>query len=76
VSNLYRALLELLPQTPLLVATVISVSPSNGTSVIEYPGGDQQTVRGIDVSTGNQVFVRNGVIEGAAPSLSAVTIEV
>ena len=75
MSNLYRALRELLPESPLLVATVVSVNP-DGTSTIEYPGGNRQRVRGTDAAAGTKVFVRNGIIEGAAPALTALTIEV
>jgi hypothetical protein len=75
-TNLYRALRELLPEAPLLVATVISVQTSTGTSTVEYPGGNQQRVRGTGAAVTSQVFVRDGVIEGAAPSLTNLTIEV
>jgi hypothetical protein len=74
MSNLYRALRELLPPAPLLVATVISNNP-DGTTTVEFPGTNQQRVRGNGSASG-QVFVRNGVIEGQAPDLTALTIEV
>lgn len=76
MSNLYRALLELLPDAPLLVATVVSVQYSEGVSTVQYPGGNQQRVRGTSAAVASQVFVRDGVIEGAAPSLTSLTIEV
>jgi hypothetical protein len=75
-TNLYRALRELLPDAPLQVATVATVHAATGDSTITWPGGAQQRVRGTSVSAGNQVFVRSGVIEGAAPSLTLETIEV
>ena len=75
-TNLYRALRELLPEAPLLVATVISVQASTGTSTVQYPGGNQQRVRGTSAAATSQVFVRNGIIENAAPALTALTIEV
>lgn len=74
-TNLYRQMRELLPEPPLLVATVAAVN-GDETSVVEYPGGSQQRVRGSGYSVAAQVFVRNGVIESAAPALTAVTIEV
>lgn len=76
MTNLYVALLELLPAAPLLVATVISVQTSEGTSTVQYPGGNQQRVRGTSAAASSQVFVRNGIIEGPAPALTALTIEV
>ena len=75
-TNLYRALLELMPSDPLQVATVASVNAANGTSVVTWPGGAVQTVRGTSVGVGAKAFVRAGVIEGAAPSLTAEVIEV
>ncbi len=75
-TNLYRALLELLPAQPLQVATVAAVNTANGTSTVTWPGGDVQTVRGTSVGVGDKAFVRGGVIEGAAPDLTLETIEV
>ena len=75
MSNLFRALRELLPAAPLTVASVVSVN-SDGTSTVAYPGGNQQRVRGTSAPVASQVFVRNGVIEGAAPALLTLTIEV
>lgn len=75
-TNLYRALRELLPEAPLQVATVADVQGAEGTCTITWPGGSQQRVRGTSVGTGQLAFVRNGVIEGTAPSLTLETIEV
>ena len=75
-TNLYRALMDLLPEAPLQVATVASINPSAGTSTVTWPGGSQQTVRGVSVAIAGHAFVRNGVIEGAAPALTIETIEV
>ena len=75
-TNLFLALTELLPDPPLLVATVTAVQLSEGTSTVQYPGGNQQRVRGTGSAAGSQVFVRNGIIEGAAPPLATLTIEV
>lgn len=75
-TNLYRALRELLPEAPLQVATVIAVHASSGDSTVEWPGGNQQRMRGVGVTAGQLAFVRNGVIEGAAPALTLEVIEV
>lgn len=75
-NNLYRALMELIPDAPLQVATVVSRNTTIGTSIVAWPGGEQQTVRGATVAAGGTAFVRNGVIEGVAPSLTFETIEV
>jgi hypothetical protein len=75
-TNLYRALRDLLPDAPLQVATVTAVHTATGDSTVTWPGGDQQRVRGTSVAAGSNAFVRNGVVEGAAPDLTVVTIEV
>lgn len=75
-TNLYRALRELLPEAPLQVATVTTIHSATGDSTVTWPGGSQQRVRGVDVAAGGLAFVRNGVIEGAAPALTFEVIEV
>lgn len=75
-TNLYRALRELLPEAPLQVATVVTVHTEAGDSTVTWPGGSQQRVRGVGVAAGGLAFVRNGVIEGAAPALTLEVIEV
>lgn len=73
-TNLYRALRELLPESPLQVATVVEVFDAD--TLVEWPGGSHQRVRGTSVPAGQLAFVRNGVIEGAAPTLTLEVIEV
>jgi len=75
-TNLYRALRELLPEPPLQVATVAAVHAGEGSSTVTFPGGGVQRVRGTAHIAGTQVFVRNGLIEGAAPALTPEVIEV
>ena len=72
--NLYRQLRELLPEPALTVAAVVDVH-ADGTATVTFPGGGQQRVRG-SANPGQRVFVRAGVIEGAAPNLPTVTIEI
>lgn len=75
MSNVFRQLLELLPQTPLTIATV-AADHTDGTCTVTYPGGAQVRVRGEGFAVAAQVFVRDGVIEGTAPALTALTVEV
>ena len=75
-TNPYRALLSLLPSNPLQVCTVASVNTGTGTSIVTYPGGSVQTVRGTSVAAGHACFVRSGLIEGAAPDLPLIVIDV
>lgn len=73
-TNLYRQLRELLPEPALTVGTVAAVH-ADGTLTVTFPGGGQQRVRGNGTS-GQSVFVRAGQVEGVAPSLPSVVIEV
>lgn len=71
--NPYKALLGLLPGRPLLVGEVLAVE--NGVATIEMPGGGTMQARGA-ATVGQQVYFRDGAIEGVAPSLSVIEIEV
>lgn len=72
-TNLWKRLKQLLPEAPLLIGTVTGVS-SYG-AIVELPDGSFVSVRG-DASVGQQVFIRDGMIEGLAPSLPSVLIEI
>lgn len=76
MTNIFRDLLELLPQAPLMVGDVQSVDVSNGTSAVMFDGGGTSVVRGASIGVGRKCFVRNGLIEGAAPDLPLVEIDV
>jgi hypothetical protein len=71
--NPYKALRALVPDPPLLVGTVVGVA--DGTATIEMPGGGLEQARGA-ASPGDRVFFRGGAIEGPAPELPIVLIEV
>ena len=71
MSNLYRKFRELIPDAPLLVGTVVATTPVR----IELPDGSQIAARG-EATMGQAVFVRDGVIEGTAPTLPVELIEV
>lgn len=72
-TNLWRRLKLLLTDAPLLVGTVDSVSTYG--AVVELPDGSFVSVRG-EAMVGQQVFIRGGIIEGQAPSLTTVVIEI
>lgn len=71
--NPYRRLLDLLPQRPLLVGTVESVS--GNVSTVLLPSGGRVTARGA-APVGQRVFLRDGVIESDAPNLEVVEYDV
>jgi hypothetical protein len=72
-KNIYRTFLDLLPARDLQVGTVIAID--GGVATVELPGGGVLTVRGV-AAVDDQVFVRDGVIEATAPSLTVVEIEI
>lgn len=72
-TNLWKRLKQLLPEAPLLVGEVTGVT-SYG-AIVELPDGSIVSVRG-EALVGQQVFIRDGVIEGMAPGLTTVLIEI
>lgn len=71
--NPFRAFKEIFPDPPLQVATVTAVDGDVAT--VELPGGGVLQVRGT-AAVDARVFVRNGVIEGEAPGLTVVSVDV
>ena len=64
---------SLLPSRPLEVGKVVT---SNATGCyVTLPAGGTMYVRG-NAAVGTNVFVRDGVIEGAAPNLTVQSIDV
>lgn len=72
-TNPFTGLQRLLPGQGLQVGQVLSGAA--GSYVIELPGGARIQARGVAV-VGTKVFVAGGVIQGEAPSLTVVTVEV
>lgn len=73
MANLYKQFLDLQPPKPLEVGTVLFIS--NGIANIEMPGGGVLQARG-QAAQGQRVFVRDGLIEGEAPTLTYTDGEV
>lgn len=71
--NPYKRLRNLFPEARLLVGTVTEAGTE--TATVELPDGTLMRVRGV-ATVGAQVYVRDGVIEGPAPDLIIVEIEV
>ena len=72
LRNPYRVFIDLLPARPLQVGTVSAVA--GGVATITMPGGGTLQARG-QATVGQRVFVRDGVIEGEAPTLTYVECE-
>jgi hypothetical protein len=73
MGNAYNKLRALLPEKPLLVGTVTSTDGL--VAKVQLPGGGVVRARG-DAAAGARVFVRDGVIESTAPTLTTVIIDV
>lgn len=73
MSNLYHQFLALLPPRPLQVGTVSAVAGQLCT--VQLPGGGVLQARG-DAAVSDRVFVRDGLIEGLAPALTVVAIDI
>lgn len=71
--NLFTRLKSLLPDSPLLIAKVISLTSTGAT--VQFPDGSLAIVRG-SASIDQTVFVKDGTIEGPAPELPIVVIEI
>lgn len=62
---------------PLLVGEVLAHrDDGSDTSLIELPGGGHIVASGQTVPVGAMAFVRGGKVEGQAPDLPALEIEV
>jgi hypothetical protein len=69
-TNLWAQFQGLLPGSPLLVAQIVTVD-TDGSSVLELPGGEQFKARGgTGLDTGDWVYVREGEIRGPAPAVT------
>lgn len=73
MSNLYARFKRIFPDAPMLVGTV-SAAYTGGVTV-ELPGGGTIDVVG-EAAVGDMVFVRDGRVDGQAPALTAITIEI
>ena len=74
MANVYKALVALLPGNPLLVGEVINASGQE--LRIQLPDGALATARGA-YSVGDTVSFRpGGAVEGVAPALPFVEIDV
>lgn len=55
----------------LQIGEILSIDATNGTSTVEDPNGYTFVALGTSVSVGTNAYVKDGVIQSAAPSLSA-----
>lgn len=73
MTNLYRQFAKLFAADPLLVGAVLATDTIGCT--IELPDGSLVKARG-EATVGAKVFIRAGVVEGPAPDVAVVEIEI
>lgn len=73
MANLLTMFKGLLPNEPLMVGTVQASSGDN--HQVQLMSGGIMIVRG-KAAPGNQVFIKGEVIQGVAPNLTPLTIEI
>lgn len=73
MSNLFAEFRALIPVAPLYAGAVTAVV--DGVATVELPDGAILRARGA-ATLGQTVWVRDGLIEGVAPALPFVEIEV
>ena len=74
MPNLWRQFEDLLPDSPLLVGTVVT-SHDDGTVTVQLLGGGLVRVTGAG-EPGDRLFVRGSEVVGPAPTLPTVDIEI
>jgi len=73
MHNLYEQFRQLMPEPPLQAGTVIAADV--GSVTVQIPGGGRIKARG-SAAIGQNVFVRDDVVESVAPTLTLEIIEI
>ena len=73
MHNIYQQFKKLLPDPPLQAGTVIETA--TGVVTVQLPRGGLLKARG-NAEVGQNVFVRDGLVEAVAPNLTLEIIEV
>ena len=73
MHNLYEQFRQLLPDPPMQAGVVTEVG--SGVVTVQLPGGGVLRARG-SADVGQRVFVRDGVVQAIAPSLTLEIIDI
>ena len=73
MPNFYKQFKDLLPSDPLLIGEVVAAS--TGRVTVQFLDGSLAFARGTGL-VGNKVFIKGGYVQGDAPNLTVVEIEV
>ncbi len=75
--NIWKEFEALLPSDPLLIGDVDTIHIDDTATVILLGGGVVRVqIAGAEIMEGDRVFIRSGKIEGKAPVLEGVNIEI
>ena len=75
-TNLFKRLIQLLPEEPVLTRHVSEVHV-DGTATVDLPGSGQLRVRNpLGSQEGDSVYVQGPAITGEAPRLTYVLIDI
>lgn len=75
MANAWSQFKALTGESPLQVGKIIA-HLEGGLSRVELPSGGVIDARGQSVVVGKRAFIRGGVVEGAAPELSTIEVEI
>ena len=75
-TNLWARFQRLIPNSPTIIVTVMSVNTTDGTSLVTTAGGGTMRVIGTSVPAAGKAFVRDNAIIGKAPDLPYYELEV
>ncbi len=73
--NILSRFRRLVPQSPLIIVSVISVG-QDGTSMVETAAGNRMRVIGTKVAAGKKAWLRDGIVAEEAPNLTHYELEV
>lgn len=75
MNNLFLRFSDLTGRALRTVGICVSTDPGSGECTIQYPGGSLARVRGVG-TVGTRYFVRDNALDGEAPNLPTLEIEV
>jgi hypothetical protein len=76
LGSFWRKFVDLLPKAPRYVGTIVSVTSPGRYTVQIVGGGTLQVIGSTEYQVADRVFVADKKIEGKAPTLTAITIDV
>lgn len=68
-TNIYRRLLEILPNQPVNIGTITTVNSDKTATVTLVDGGIVRVANPTNLTTGKRVFVQGDAITNEAPNL-------